>query len=189
MIGLLVNVYNGMFSALQRWTEDWLPGLAARFVFASVLLFYFLNSVATKVGSGLGAFVPTTNAYAQILPKVMEQVGYDASKVAVFPYGIIVYAGTYAEFALPLLIVAGLFTRAASLGMLCFIAVMSYVDIFQHGVDAKTIGALFDRVPDQAIADQRLLWAFPLLYLVVRGAGAISLDALLARYWSRRGAA
>ena len=39
-------------------------------------------------------------------------------------------------------------------------------------VDAGTIGALFDRFPDSVILDQRLLWIFPLAYLVVKGAGA-----------------
>jgi len=60
--------------------------------------------------------------------------------------------------------------------MIGFIAVMTYVDITAHQVDAETIGAFFDRLPNAAISDQRLLWAFPLLYLVLRGPGAISLD-------------
>lgn len=55
--------------------------------------------------------------------------------------------------------------------MLAFIAVMTYVDINLHSVDAKTIGAFFDRIHNSALADQRLLWAFPLIVLVVKGAG------------------
>lgn len=47
------------------------------------------------------------------------------------------------------------------------------------GVDAETIGAWFDGKPDSPIADQRAFWAFLLLYLGLRGAGAISLDRLL----------
>ena len=46
---------------------------------------------------------------------------------------------------------------------------------------AQTIGALFDRVQDGVIADQRLLWIFPLIYLIIKGAGAISVDGLLGR--------
>jgi putative oxidoreductase len=173
----LINLYTGIFGALQRFLEDWFLGLAARLIFASVLLFYFLNSALTKVGSGIpGSFIPSTGAYAQILPKLTESVGYDVSQIAFFPYGLMVWAGTYAEFILPVLIVAGLFTRAAALGMIGFIAVMTYVDITAHAVDAEAIGAFFDRLNNAPIADQRLMWAFPLLYLVLRGPGAISLD-------------
>lgn len=178
----LINLYNAVFWALQRVLEDWFLGLAARFVFASVLLFYFLNSALTKVGSGFpGSLIPSTGAYAQILPQLTESVGYDVSQIAFFPYGLIVWAGTYAEFLLPILIVVGLFTRAAAIGMLVFIAVMTYVDITAHNVDAQTIGALFDRLPTAPIADQRLMWAFPLLYLTLRGPGAVSLDWVFGR--------
>ncbi len=45
--------------------------------------------------------------------------------------------------------------------------------------DPETIGAWFDGQPDSAIVDQRAFWAFLLLYLTIRGAGAISLDRLL----------
>jgi putative oxidoreductase len=110
----------------------------------------------------------------------MEAAGYDPSALALHQH-IIVYAGTYAEFILPALVVVGLFTRLAAAGMIVFVAVQSYVDINFHGADAATIGALFDRVPDAAIVDQRLLWLVPLVYLVVKGAGAVSLDQLLAR--------
>jgi putative oxidoreductase len=64
--------------------------------------------------------------------------------------------------------------------MIVFVAVQSYVDIAFHGADEKTIGAWFDRLSDATILDQRALWIFPLAYLVIRGAGAISLDYLFA---------
>jgi putative oxidoreductase len=177
IMSALVSLYNTIFWGLQRLLEDWFLGLAARLIFASVLLFYFLNSALTKVGSGIpGSFIPSTGAYAQILPQLTESVGYDVSQIDFFPYGLIVWAGTYAEFILPILIVAGLFTRAAALGMIAFIGVMTYVDITAHQVDAQTIGSFFDRLPNAPIADQRLMWAFPLLYLVLRGPGVISLD-------------
>jgi len=90
----LIGLYQGIFGALQRLLEDWFLGLAARLVFASVLLFYFLNSALTKVGSGIpGSFIPSMGAYAQILPKMTESVGYDISQIAFFPYGLIVWAG------------------------------------------------------------------------------------------------
>jgi putative oxidoreductase len=56
---------------------------------------------------------------------------------------------------------------------------MTYVDITAHKVGAETIGTFFDRVNNSAIADQRLLWLVPLVYLMLKGAGAISLDRLL----------
>ncbi len=182
MISQLVGLHNWVFSQIQKHLENWFLGLAARFVFAGVLLFYLLNSARTKVGEGVtGFFTITDNAYFQILPSVVESYDYDASQVPFFPYDIIVAAGTYSEFILPILITVGLFTRIAALGMIGFVAVQSLVDILFHGADEKTIGALFDRFSDSVITDQRSLWVFLLIYLVIRGAGAISLDHLLSR--------
>lgn len=187
LISLLVRLYAAVFGTLQRLTDRWLIGLSARFIFAGVLFVYFWNSALTKIGPGLFGFLePTDGAYVQILPKMMEAAGYDTSAIEFFPYGLIVLLGTWAEFLLPLMIVLGLFTRAASLGFIVFIAVMSYVDITGHNLDAATIGALFDGKPGGLIADQRLMWGFLLLVLALRGGGAISLDHLLARWWQNR---
>ena len=91
-------------------------------------------------------------------------------------------AGTWAEFILPLLIIIGLFTRLAALGMIGFVVVQSLTDIYGHnGTDIKTLGAWFDRFPDGVILDQRLFWVFLLSLLVVKGAGAVSVDALLRK--------
>ena len=180
MIDGLRRLYGGVFGAIENVLNGWFLGLSARLAFSSVLMMYFLNSALTKVGSGFpGSIIPTSGAYAQMLPPVAEQYGYNADKIPFFPWTIIVYAGTYAEFVLPVLILVGLFTRAASLGMIGFIAVMTFVDINFHGLDAKTIGEFFDRIQDAAVVDQRLLWCFPLLYLAVKGPGLISLDAIL----------
>ncbi len=182
MIARLISLHDGAFAAVESRTDGWLPGLLARFVFAAVLLVYYLNSAATKVGEGItGFFSVGDNAYFQILPSVVEAYGYDASQVPFFPWDLIVIAGTYTEFVLPIFIVLGLFTRLAALGMIGFTLVQSYVDIAFHGVDTKTIGAWFDRFSDAAILDQRALWIFLLVYLVVKGAGAVSLDRVLGR--------
>jgi putative oxidoreductase len=82
---------------------------------------------------------------------------------------------------LPMLIVAGLATRLAALGMIAFIAVQSFVDVAFHHADAATIGALFDRLPGAVILDRRALWIFLLVVLVVKGAGALSLDRVFGR--------
>lgn len=178
----LKTLYDRIFASIETATDGWLVGLAARLVFASVLFMFFINSGLTKVGSGpLGFLSPSVGAYAQILPEMMKSVGFNASKISFVPYGLIVLFGTWAEFILPLMIVLGLFTRAASLAMIGFVLVMSYVDITGHGVGAETVGTAFDGLPTGLIADQRLLWVFLLLVLVVKGAGAVSLDALLDR--------
>ena len=184
----LLSIYEMLVNAVDRLTRGWFIGLFARFTFASVLYFYFLNSAKTKVGDGLlGFFTVTDNAYYQIALPAVEAAGGDVSQVAFFPWTLMVVAGTYAEFILPLLVIFGLFTRIASVGMIAFIAVQTYVDITVHQVGAKTIGAMFDRFSDGLIADQRLLWIFPLVYLAIRGAGAISVDRLLTGMRARSG--
>lgn len=178
----ITNLYNSVFSGIEKATDGWFVGLTARAVFASVLFMFFINSALTKVGAGpFGFLSPSVGAYAQILPEMMKEVTFNVSKIPYIPYGLIVLFGTWAEFLLPVMIVLGLFTRAASLAMIGFIIVMSYVDITGHGLDAKTIGAIFDGQSNGLIADQRMLWIFLLLVLVVKGAGAFSLDALLSK--------
>ena len=183
MIQMLSRLYENVFATIQALLENWFLGLAARLMFSSVLFWYFINSAMTKVGSGFpGMFVVKDNTYAQMFPKLFESVGFDASQISFIPYGIIAYAGTYAEFILPVLILLGLFTRAAAAGFMGILAVMTLTDITGH--DAK-IGGFFDRFQDAAIADQRLLWLFPLIYLLIRGPGLVSLDAVFGRMFRR----
>ncbi|MEQ8355383.1 MAG: DoxX family protein [Kiloniellaceae bacterium] len=190
MIAQLTSLHGRFFGHVEAKCNGWFLGVAARLVFAAVLLIHYLNSAGTKVGAGIAGFFSVgDNAYFQILPSVVEAHGYDASQVPFFPWDIIVFAGTYAEFLLPVLIVLGLFTRLASFGMIAFVVVQSYVDIAFHGVDETTIGAWFDRFPDAVILDQRVLWVFLLITLVVKGAGALSLDHVLARMVARKQAA
>lgn len=182
----LKRLHDDAFRLLERLTDGWFLGLFARFVFFAVLYFYFLNSFATKVGEGLAGFFQIQDgAWYQIAPLQMDAAGGDPAMVAFFPWHIIVPLGTYMELLLPAMVVAGLFTRLAALGMIGFIIVQTLTDIFGHMVDAQTIGALFDRFPDSLIADQRLLWSVPLVYLVLKGGGLFSLDTLLARLAAR----
>ena len=183
------GVHDAAFGTLQRLTDGWLLGLLARLVFASVLFGYYWNSALTKVGDGvLGFFTVSPGAYIQILgfPAVAAVDG-DPSALPLLSK-LIVWAGTYAEFVLPVLIVIGLFSRLAALGMIGFIAVQSLVDVTVHELDTASVGAFFDRMPDGLLADQRLLWAFPLAYVVLRGPGLVSLDALLGRRLDARAA-
>lgn len=178
---LLISLYTTVFGLIDR-VGSWLFPLLARFVFAATLLVYYWNSAYTKIGDGFfGLFRPSVGAYAQIFPRQMEAVTYDVSQLTIFHW-LVVVAGTWAEFLLPALIVIGLATRLAALGMIGFITLQSLTDIYGHGqTDPATIGAWFDRLPDGVILDQRLFWVFCLSYLVVKGAGAISVDALMRR--------
>ncbi|WP_113912271.1 DoxX family protein [Roseovarius dicentrarchi] len=163
-------------------------GLAARAVFAAVLLGYYWASGLAKLGDGvLGLFRPSVGAYAQIFPRAMEAAGYDTGQLT-FLHTLVVLAGTWAELILPLLIVIGLATRLAALGMIGFVLLQSATDIFGHGLRSEPggVGAWFDRVPDSLIMDQRLLWVFVLVVQVIRGAGPVSLDWLVQRWHSAR---
>lgn len=175
----LISLHNAAFNLIER-AGNWLMPMFARFTFAAVLLLYYWNSGLTKLGDGIfGLFSPSIGAYSQIFPKQLEAAGYDVSQFGIFQW-LVVMAGTYAEFLLPLLIVIGLATRLAALGMIGFVVVQSLTDVYGHGAtDTKTLGAWFDRFSDSVIMDQRLLWVFVLMFLVVKGAGALSVDALL----------
>lgn len=177
----IFRLHDSIFNRLEAYLGPWLMPTLARFAFTAVLAGYFWNSAKTKVGDGImGIFSPSFGAYTQILPRQIEAAGYDADLIG--PIGnLTVLLGTWAEFVLPALVIIGLFTRFASLGMIGFIVVQSYVDVVGHGVDATTIGSYFDRIPDSAILDQRLLWISLLLLLVVRGGGPFSVDRLIGR--------
>ncbi len=175
------SLHDAVFGLLERTFEGWLLPTLARFAFAASLLFYYWSSAVTKLGDGVfGVFSPSLGAYAQIFPKAMEAVGYDVSQLSTWHWMVVV-AGTVAEFVLPALIVVGLLTRLAALGMIGFVAVQTLTDLFGHGAIAhpETLGAWFDRFPDGIILDQRLFWVIILLIPVLKGAGPLSLDRLL----------
>jgi putative oxidoreductase len=73
--------------------------------------------------------------------------------------------GTAAEFALPLLLLAGLGTRLAALALFAFnaVAVISYPDLSDAGLK------------------DHILWGTLMLVLAVYGPGKLSVDALLSR--------
>ena len=81
-------------------------------------------------------------------------------RLPVIPPEIAAHLATYAEHLLPALLVLGLLTRPAALGLLAMTAV---IQIFVYPSAWPT----------------HLLWAAPLIYLVARGPDAVSLDRLL----------
>lgn len=175
----ILNLHDRLFIAIHTILGPWFLTTAARFSFTSVTLLFFWNSGKTKIGDGI--FSPSFGAYAQIFPQKFESLGYDESLMSSFDT-LVVLLGTYGEFILPAMIALGLFTRLASIGMIGFIGMMSFVDITGHNADATTIGAMFDRLPYGLIMDQRLLWVFLLLLLVIKGGGPISVDYILTKF-------
>ncbi len=179
MITTLTNLGDALARGIERLAGTWLLPSLARIVFAGVLLSYFWASGVTKLGDGVFGFLfPSSGAYVQMFPKAMEAVTYDVSQLSVFHW-LVAVLGTWAEFILPLLIVIGLFTRLAALGMIGFVIVQSATDIIGHSADAATIGTWFDRASGALILDQRAFWVFVLIFLVIRGAGPISVDQLV----------
>ncbi|MBT8408636.1 MAG: DoxX family protein [Alphaproteobacteria bacterium] len=176
----LANLHSAIFTRIEAFAPVLIPTLA-RVVFAGTLFVYYWNSALTKFGDGAaGLLQPSAGAYIQIFPKAVEAAGYDVSQLSAL-HTLIVIAGTWAEVLLPILIVVGLLTRLAALGMIGFVIVQSIVDITGHGLGAADIGAWFDGLPSALILDQRAFWLFLLLVLVLRGAGPLSLDRLLSR--------
>ena len=177
----IFSIYSSVFGRLER--IDWLLPMIARFLFVAIFFMYYWVSGLTKLGDGVFGFLsPSVGAYAQIFPRVMEAVTYDTSQLSMF-HTLVVLAGTWAEFLLPILILIGLFTSLAALGMIGFVVMQSLTDLYGHGVieEPSTVGAWFDKVPDSVIMDQRALWVFLLLVIVFKGAGKLSVDQLLIR--------
>ena len=174
----MIRFATSLTDTLDRAASAVMPTLA-RLLFLGVLFFYFWGSAMTKLGEGVsGLWTLSFGAYAQIFPKPFEALGYDASALPA-AYKLIALAGTWSEIALPVLIVIGLFTRLAALGLTGFVLVQSWVDIYGHNLAKADIGAWFDNTATALIFDQRAFWIFVFLYLVMRGAGPVSLDARL----------
>ena len=148
-------------------------GLVARILFAVLLLPYYFNSALTKIDGG----ALSAGAFAQILPPIAEQYLYDTAAIPFFPWHLIVWAGTFAELILPVLIALGLLTRLSAAGMIGFVVVQTSVDVAFHGA---ALGSLANGLPTELI-DQRLLWVFVLSILLFAGGGKVSLDRVLNR--------
>ena len=180
-MNFIYRIEDAIFAPIDRLLDGAVMTTFARLIFFAVLAVFFWNSGMTKLGDGIsGIWSPSVGPYAQILPKSMEAVGFDPSQLSGVQR-LIVLLGTWGEFIFPALIVIGFFTRPAALAMIGFIIVMSIVDIFGHNSGPETIGSWFDKTPYSIILDQRVFWIFLLLYLVMRGGGPLSVDALLQR--------
>ncbi len=169
----LISLHNALFGAVDRLGSAAL-GMLMRLVFVATLLMYFWNSALTKLGDGVFGFLKVTaGGFGQVFPKQAEAVLWDVTQMS-FVQKLVVLCGTWAEFILPLLIVIGLFTRLAALGMIVFVAVQTYVDVTGH--NAKP-GSLFDGL--YGLIDERTIWIFGFLVLVIKGGGLLSVDRVL----------
>lgn len=140
-----------------------LSALMLRLGFTAALGGFFWRAALTKLdGAGLSA-----GAYVQILPRLAEAAGYDPAQMPLWTHGIVA-AGTAAEFVLPALILIGLLTRGAALGMIGFVLVMSVVDVLGHGAAPAAL-------------TPRLIWLAGLAAMLWLGGGRWSLDGLIRR--------
>jgi putative oxidoreductase len=140
----------------DRFT-DWLSGKwpeAAMLLFVRITLAgIFWRSGRTKVDEG---------SLLSVSENTLYQFADDPfNKLPLLPAEFAAYFTTYAEHVLPILLMAGLFTRASALALLGMTMVIQLF-IF----------------PDAWWPDHSL-WAALALVLIVRGGGGLSVDALL----------
>ncbi|WP_298936700.1 DoxX family membrane protein [uncultured Ruegeria sp.] len=166
----LISLHNNVLGKVDH-ASNWLIPTLARLVFVAVLLIYYWNSAMLKIDGSI--FSPSAGAFGQIFPKAAEAVLYDVSQMTLFQR-IVIFFGTVAEFVLPALLLVGLLTRLAALGMIGFIWVQTLVDVNGHNV---ALGGLFDNAI--TLMDQRVMWTFLMLVIVINGAGPLSLDKIL----------
>ena len=129
----LITLHARIFGALETYIAPALLPSLARLLFLGALFGYYWNAGLTKLGDGVfGLFQLSPGAYVQILPRAVEAVGYDPSALGTLARATVLM-GTWAEFALPILLVVGLFTRMAALGMIGFVVVQTWVDVMAMG--------------------------------------------------------
>lgn len=87
--------------------------------------------------------------------------------VPLLPPALAAVAGTFGELAFPLLLIAGLFTRVAALGLFAVNAMALIA--YWHVLGGEGF---------EAALAQHVLWGYMLAVIVVFGAGAVSLDRL-----------
>ena len=136
--------WNGIAASLSRWIGDSAIALGARLALAAI----FFLSGRTKVE---GLLTITDGTFALFR---------DEYRVPLLAPELAAHVATFAEHLLPALLVLGLGTRLAALGLLGMTAV---IQLFVY--------------PDAW--PTHLSWAALALYLVGRGGGRFALDSVL----------
>ena len=144
MLSKLTSLYNTATERLSMPINDTLLAFAARMALAAI----FFLSGRTKVD---GLLTVNDSAYALFR---------DEYKVPLIPPEFAAHMATYAEHLLPILLVAGLFTRFAALALFGMTLV---IQVFVYPAAWPT----------------HLSWAALMLYLMGRGGGSLSVDHLL----------
>ncbi|TPW04036.1 MAG: putative oxidoreductase [bacterium] len=139
-MNLIARIHDRISAAVPEWPLALLLRLG-------VAVPFFLSG-RTKV-EGLLTITPST-----------QYLFAEEYRVPLLPPDIAAVLATYAEHALPVLLVLGLLTRPAAIGLLGMTLV---IQLFVIPGGWPT----------------HLLWAAPLIYLAARGPGAASLDRLL----------
>ena len=150
-----------MLQTLTRPYDQFVQLVSSRIPEAIMLLFVrvalagiFWRSGRTKVEEG---------SWLSVSENTIYQFGDDPfNKVPLLPAELAAHLTTYAEHALPILLVLGLFTRLtafALLGMTLVIQIFVFPDAWWP---------------------VHSLWVALALVLIVRGGGGLSVDALLA---------
>jgi putative oxidoreductase len=136
----IARIHQRISAAIPDWPLAFLLRLA-------VAVPFFLSG-RTKV-EGLLTITPST-----------RYLFAEEYRVPLLPPDLAAVLATWAEHGLPVLLVLGLFTRYAALGLLGMTLV---IQLFVIPGGWPT----------------HLLWSAPLIYLIARGPGAASLDRLL----------
>lgn len=151
-----MNFIKKIFKQLEKiclLIPDAIIVLVSRLAVASV----FWRSVQTKI-SGWEMFDQSFQFYnLSSSTFLLFRYEYD---LPLLPYRIAAYAGTFAEFFLPILLLLGLATRFAALGLLAVTAVIQFL-VFPNAWPTH------------------ILWFAPLIYILKEGGGTLSLDYLL----------
>jgi putative oxidoreductase len=156
VIGLMVDGFVGA-CALVPYA---LVALGLRLLMARV---FFFDGQAKVTGSLLSFDLYNFN-FSMVLPMQVKAETFSAFLTAYPPLAVppvlAAYALTYAEFALPILLVLGFATRFAALGLLLVTAMQFYL------------------MP-AGLWTAQVYWAGILLVLLSRGAGALSIDQII----------
>jgi putative oxidoreductase len=144
-----------------------LVALALRLILARV---FFLSGQAMISGPRVPVNVQDFFSFSLVLPFEVRASTFDmflTHYAAVpMPPVLAAYLASYANFVLPVMLVAGLGTRFAAFGLLIMTAMINIV------------------MPE-AVWTSHIYWAAILLVLLSQGAGEISIDAIM-RYITRR---
>lgn len=168
------QLYFRVFELAQRLVSHDALALFSRVVIAGVFWRSFILKVETF---GVMRHVEVINDFEverfrfklPELPLTLKQTTLNQFAgdfaLPLIPAGVAAWMATLAEFTLPLLLVLGLATRLSALGL---IGMTLVIQIFIFPSWAHFWGTA-------------AMWLVPLLYLVSRGGGRLSLDFLIGR--------